>query len=368
MKILIVFNGAPSKQLPFSGIFVENQYKKLNELSQNHDIIDHFFIKRKSTGWLGSFFKYFFAFIRFIPFCFNRYDIIHLHYFYPLIVFVFLYKLMHNDSEIVATFHGSDINVDINTRFKEVIFGYLAKKIDYAIAVGKDLAFSGEEKLNIKIGSVLCAGIDKTIFYKMNNIEKLYDFIFVGTFNAHKGIDVLLEAIEQLDNSEVKFCFVGFGTMFKDIEKLSQKYDITIKKNQSHQQLRKLYNQSKFLLLPSKYEGFGLVISESLFCGTPVIASKVGGTKEQIVDGYNGFFLKNITSDEIVKKIQQAVNIKKKEYNYLVSNTKNVNKKYTLNYVCTELMRIYSELQSNHACVPKRTTACRNKHILKNHS
>lgn len=71
-------------------------------------------------------------------------------------------------------------------------------------------------------------------------------------------------------------------------------------------------------MIPSLQEASGLVVSEAMACGKPVIGFKVGGILDQIVDGYNGFLVRPRNSIEIAEKILWLIDHPKKikEYGY----------------------------------------------------
>lgn len=55
-------------------------------------------------------------------------------------------------------------------------------------------------------------------------------------------------------------------------------------------------------VVPSIYETFGLVAVEAMTCGTPVIASRVGGLAHTVKDGYSGLHFVPGRSDHLAKK------------------------------------------------------------------
>ena len=58
-----------------------------------------------------------------------------------------------------------------------------------------------------------------------------------------------------------------------------------------HRDLRVLYSHASVFVCPSLYEPFGIINLEAMACGTPVVASRVGGIPEIIVDGGTGFLV-----------------------------------------------------------------------------
>ncbi|EJF07463.1 glycosyltransferase [Thiovulum sp. ES] len=342
MKILIISNMYPSPQKPYSGIFVKNQYDYLKkELNQDIEI---YAMERSFTNKIGSIFKYLKAFLLFFPYLFKKYDVIHLHYFFPMVILSVFYKILYPKTKIVVTFHGSDITNFVNSNLSKRFFTKLIDRCDYIISVGSDLSEIIFKKLNKKSDLVLSAGIDERVFYEEESIKKEYDFIFVGSFIKRKGLDILLKAIQIVDNKNIRYCIVGSGVLEKNVLEVSKKYNIILLKNQTQEQLRTLYNQSKFFILPSRDEPFGLVVSEAIFCGTPAIVSNIGGMKDQVKDGINGFILKENTHDELAKKIKEVENISEKEYKQLSVNALNSNQEHSLENISKKLIEIYNEL------------------------
>src|SRR5205085_9744879 len=58
-----------------------------------------------------------------------------------------------------------------------------------------------------------------------------------------------------------------------------------------HEKLPLYYNAADVCVVPSYYESFGMVAVESMACGTPVVASRVGGLTSTVTDGETGYLI-----------------------------------------------------------------------------
>lgn len=149
-----------------------------------------------------------------------------------------------------------------------------------------------------KINLIPAIYFDLDIFKPMN-LEKKYDFIFVGRLVKNKGLNLLLEAAKLLrfkfQVSGFKMLIVGDGSERKNLELRITNYGL--KDNvilygwvKDSQEVAQLLNQSKILILPSYNEGGPRVLLEAMACGVPVITTRVGIAEDLIKDGENGFF------------------------------------------------------------------------------
>jgi len=126
---------------------------------------------------------------------------------------------------------------------------------------------------------------------------------FVGRIQAHKGPDVLLKATAQmLDHtpflrSKLAVVIIG-GTSgagvdeldnLKGLAKFLQIEDVVhFITPVAHEQLADWYRASDLVCIPSYSESFGLVALEAQACGTPVVATAVGGLRTAVSDGISG--------------------------------------------------------------------------------
>lgn len=72
----------------------------------------------------------------------------------------------------------------------------------------------------------------------------------------------------------------------------------------NNQVVGSLMHLARMFIHVSTREGFGLVVTEAMWQGTPVIGSKVGGINKQVVDGKTGYIVDPLDVDSIVKKIE----------------------------------------------------------------
>ncbi|MDC7996790.1 glycosyltransferase family 4 protein [Gilvibacter sediminis] len=340
-KVLIVSNMYPSATKKYSGIFVKNQFVEIKRQAGDDLEISIYAMKRSMTGALGSVWKYLKFFVGFTPFLFRRYQVVHLHYFVPLIVAVWAYKLFHPKTKLMVTFHGGDINAQVNKK-NQWLYRLLAKKMDLAVPVGRHVAENVHKKLGVEKQLILPVGVDNRVFYPEENPQKQYDFIYVGSFFHVKGIDIFFEALEAM-GKQVRFCVVGKGPEYqKKFESLIEDgYQIDLKIDQSHEQLRGLYNQARFLVLPSRSEGFPTVTVEAMFCATPVITSDIPQFLEQVREGENGFTFDRTNPKALIELMKTAQELSEEKYEQMQNAALQSFPELALERICERLIKEY---------------------------
>jgi len=125
-------------------------------------------------------------------------------------------------------------------------------------------------------------------------------FLFVGRITRQKGIIHLVHAIEFMDkNFQVVLCAGAPDTpeiaaeMKTAVEKARRARDgiVWIDKMLDKRSVIQLYSHAGVFCCPSIYEPFGIINLEAMACETAVVASKVGGIKEVVVDDETGFLV-----------------------------------------------------------------------------
>jgi len=143
------------------------------------------------------------------------------------------------------------------------------------------------------------------ILFNKNNINLLS----VGRLNYQKGYDLLLKAIEKM-NEKFHLYIIGDGEEKEKLLNLSKELNIEDRVHFLGFQKNpyKYMDQADLLILSSRYEGLPNVVLEANACGLPVVAYNCPcGTREIIKDGVNGFLVECENIDELTNKIEEAV-------------------------------------------------------------
>ncbi len=175
-----------------------------------------------------------------------------------------------------------------------------------------------------KIKFATASYIDLDIF-KPQEIEKKYDLVFSGRLVKNKGIFLLLEAIKKLKinppagGQKLKVIIIGDGPLKSKIENYIRQNNLQdnielVGWLPVVEDLARIYNQSKILVMPSFNEGGPRVVLEAMACKAPIITTKVGTMIDVIEQRENGLFIDWDVND-IVEKILMLLkdeNLRKK--------------------------------------------------------
>jgi glycogen synthase len=164
-----------------------------------------------------------------------------------------------------------------------------------------------------------------------------------------KGFDVVLKVIEDSIKFGCRWCIVGLG-----LKKYEAELNRILQENPgaltyipalNQKELNVINNQSKWFFFPSRNEPFGLVASEALFAGTPVISTPSGGLKEQVFENVNGFLIDDIDDyNSIIQLVKKAHTMSDDEYNNIRKNCNAEKSDFSLRSVCNRLSEIYNTL------------------------
>ncbi len=137
--------------------------------------------------------------------------------------------------------------------------------------------------------------------------------LYVGRLVAVKGLDLLLDTFAQLvqNQNDVELVLVGDGTERHALVQRAMTLGIRDKVHfvgaQPHERIVLWMNAGDVFCLPSHKEGLPTVLLESLACGTPVVATSVGGIPEIVTDGEVGRLVRSRDPKEMAACIEEVL-------------------------------------------------------------
>ena len=278
MKVLFYINSPSNYQFDF-----------FEELKKKHDIFviyqnkysDNFKLKIKKKDW--------------VFFLNNKKKLLLnkiLEKFNPKLVIIGGYKLdiksRYISNNKIKKFYWLE-RVNEGNKIKNIIrYLYLKNKLknaDGIFAIGR-YATNFYKKFNSNVYNVpYSISLEK----KIQNY-KIPNFLFVGQIIKRKGILSLLNCIANINAKECKFIFVGSGPLVKNIKKIMKlKKNVFYYNFKNKDELNKIYKKCNVLILPSIYDGWGVVIIEAMSRAMAVISNNnVGASNEYIKHNING--------------------------------------------------------------------------------
>jgi teichuronic acid biosynthesis glycosyltransferase TuaC len=240
------------------------------------------------------------------------FDIIDAHYFYPDgVAAVMIGRALKKP--VVITARGTDINLIPRFRKPRQMILDAAKNCAAMITVSSALK---EELVSLGAASgkitVLRNGVDLMLFHPENRdvaraslgISR-YSLASVGNLIPTKGHDLVIEALAALPDAELFIAGRGpdEGRLKNLASTLGVLDRVTFLGVLPQEKLRTLYSAADCLVLASVREGWPNVLLEAMACGTPVVASNVGGTSEIVASAEAGVLVDERTAGGIVRAV-----------------------------------------------------------------
>lgn len=303
-----------------------------------------------------------------------RYDVLHGHYFYSSLVG----KKLKNKLNIplFTTFHALAVMKELYAGIRD---GKRIGKEKEIVKFTDGIISSVELEMKELIDKyqadkkkifILPPGVNHHIFKKIDKYrarkrvgikgkEKI--ILFVGRIDPIKGISLLIDAVFQLSKlhpnfiNNFKVLLIGGDIESRNfwrhpevikikslIEKLDLACCVKFIGSKPHHLLPFYYNGSDVVIMPSKYESFGLVILEAMASGAAVIASKVGGLSYLIKDKISGRFFKSGNVKELGEIIWELL-ASDKQRERLGRNAIIESKKYCWDIQAKKMVEIYKK-------------------------
>ncbi|TAL57122.1 MAG: glycosyltransferase family 1 protein [Nanoarchaeota archaeon] len=265
-------------------------------------------------------------------------DIIHHHFASGTFDFLFG-KIVALKKPTVMTVH---LSIDSKKQFFDIslfihfmIFKRFLKNIDKIISISRFIKKQIQKTTdyNPKNNVVIYAGVDLKIFRPTKRKKsKTLSLIYVGQIMPEKGVDVLIDSvIEARKKIDVTLTLVGNGHLKPLLQRKTKgkEYIKWVGFVKTQKEIAAYYSKADITVLPTRWdEAFSLVPVESIACGTPVLATKKGGTPEIVVEEKTGHLIKSCIKKELTKAI---ISLDKKKLEKMRKNCrKTARQKYSL--------------------------------------
>ncbi|WP_218598887.1 glycosyltransferase family 4 protein [Polaribacter sp. NJDZ03] len=173
------------------------------------------------------------------------------------------------------------------------------------------------------------------------------EIIAIGRFIAQKGFDLLIKSFSLItkNNPDWKVTIYGEGQDKGYLLELIKSYnlqDVILLKPPTKKIKEALLNSS-ILAFPSRYEGFGLVLTEAMECGLPCVAFNCEcGPSEIITDEKDGYLIEGFNIENFSKSLEKLM--KNKELRLLMGETASQNvKRFHIDEIMTKWTQLFND-------------------------
>ena len=216
---------------------------------------------------------------------------------------------------------------------------------------------------------IIPPGVDVSHFYPIPSDEaKTYVglkpenrmILFVGRIEPLKGVDTLIEAMACLqlreENHPVHLAIIGgdpsaspedmtveMARLQKLCDDLGLDQSVIFLGKRDQDKLPYYYSAAEVLVMPSHYESFGMVALEAMACGTPVIASEVGGLAYLVRDGETGFTIPAEEPEMLCEKLSWLLN-DEALHQKMSGQAAGYAQDYAWEKIARQIVKVYEEL------------------------
>lgn len=144
--------------------------------------------------------------------------------------------------------------------------------------------------------------------------DEHFKILFVGQLIQRKRVDLLFKALSGIADLPWSLTVVGSGELREKLGELAVDLGIgqhvTFLQNMGNAEVFSLMTRSDALVLPSRFDGWGAVVSEALASGLPVVCSDRCGASDLLIDQPNGYVFRADSAQDLEKGIRYTLTSK----------------------------------------------------------
>jgi glycosyltransferase involved in cell wall biosynthesis len=150
-------------------------------------------------------------------------------------------------------------------------------------------------------------GVDLRGFRPAEKRDRVFRVVQVGSITLRKGVLTLLDAFSRFNRPGAELWLVGSGLetsgLGETFAKMRQS-GVAIKAPVPQSRLGEIYARASVAVLASVADGFGMVVSQAMACGLPVIVTERVGARDLVEEGVNGFVVPVGAPDVIAERLR----------------------------------------------------------------
>ena len=254
----------------------------------------------------------------------QKYDLIHCHTpTVSVMTRLASVKARKNGSIVMYTCHGFHFHNASSKKNWLVYYPverFLSRYCDYIVTINKEdfnraRTFHCENvryipSVGVDINKIKGIVIDKATKKETIGVpaDKIL-IISVGELIERKNHEVIIRALEKIDNSDIYYVVAGKGPLKNYLMELSNKLGIQDRVIflGFRTDVYELYHAADISAFPSKIEGLGLAGIEAMAAGIPLISSNVHGILDYVIDGKTGYAINPNDVDGYAQAIKRLV-------------------------------------------------------------
>jgi len=286
----------------------------------------------------------------------DRPDVLHTHLYHADLVGR-IAAVMGGVRHLVHTVHTAE------ARFRPWQFAFArlaAKSCDRIIAVSESTRefHAGKTGLPITAYEVILNGVDADSFArdaaKRRELRRQWSvgqdeflFAYVGRLAEEKGVETLIDAMAVLGSRSgpVNLVMAGDGPGREGVEKfLGREAGSRTRWLGFVDDVRGVLSASDCLVMPSRWEGFGLAAAEAMAASLPVVASNVPGLRDVVADGETGILVPHEDPTSLADAMQRLSEDRQLSEAMGSAGRARVAEKFSISRAVEEHQRLYQSI------------------------
>ena len=280
--------------------------------------------------------------------------IIHVHWPFPH-AFMAYFAAFFRKTPVVLTFYSAELLLAKRKKWIRPILRSFIKRADLPIAISSFAAETVREIYDRKI-EILPYGT--TLFNKSGGgtprkTSGKFRALFVGRHIERKGIEYLIKAAATLDPDKFEARIAGHGDLTEKLKELAVREaprQVVFTGKLSNEDLEEEYRNAGCFVLPAiidsrgDTEGLGVVLIEAAEYGLPIIASRVGGITDVVIDNKTGLLVNEKMPRELADAIQTLYNDSNLSKTLAENCRKHVNEFFSWDRITAKQIEMYRSL------------------------